>query len=585
MKRIAAFCLLLCFLIPSLFACGNTFGTRGDELARQTRATTETSPAGTTADASATTVHATAGTATAPDPTKTTGTDDATATDRWDPVAGALSGLDEEYRTIRIEVDTSETVWSDVRAAELLTGPDALTPTTPAASRLIYERNRAIEERLGITVRYAYRNDACGEQAAQIVALLNGGAADAPDLFVDALSDLVRAAFQGCFADVLNLPGSYLDLGADGWMTDFISGASLSHDRAYLLAGDAFPDLYRGTTVLPFNTAILDGECDRLSSAILGNGETLPAGEKLSARFFDLVAAGKWTYDTLAALSAAVWIDCGKTADRDDTGDLLGVVYDVAPDTASGAFLAGCGTDYLIETTAEDTGRVVLTYRADAGSLGALFDAAASLTAGSGTLVTAGGFNEAAGEPGFATHRDLFRRGYTLFAGPVPLGTLGLAEYRGMTDPVSVVPTPKLRESDRYVSRVSPDADAGAIRRTTAVFPAVTAYLEYCAENSRGAVDAYLSYLTKTDTAPNAGTDAMLSLILGSVSSGIGGILDRMVSGNGAPTWNTLLESDAFLSSSAKFAPAYADAIKNKQERLNQLLDAWYGLPRGGATE
>ena len=145
-------------------------------------------------------------------------------------------------------------------------------------------------------------------------------------------------------------------------MTDFISGTSLSHDRAYILAGDALPDLYRGTTVLPLHLATLDGEYERLASVILGNGETLPDGERLSDRFFDLVARGKWTYDMLAALSAAIWIDY-EDADKDDPGDLLGVLYDVAHDTASGAFLAGCGIDYLIETTVESTGRVALTDR------------------------------------------------------------------------------------------------------------------------------------------------------------------------------------------------------------------------------
>ena len=589
MKRMAALGLLFCFLSPSLFACGTT---DGGGPTRQTRVTTGKTPAEPTATATASATDpapsgTTAGTSTVADPTTvpTDASTDATTTDRWDPVALALLGLDEEDRTVLIEVDRSATRWSDDRAAVLVTGPDEIAPATPTAERLIYERNRALETRLGITVEYAYRTDLPGEQAAKIVTLVNGGAADAPDLFIDALSDLVRAAFEGCFADILTRSGSYLDLGAEGWMTDLISGASLSRDRAYILAGDAFPDLYRGATVLPFNAGMLDGEQERLSSAILGEGKTLASGEKLSDRFFDLVAAGKWTYDTLAALSAAVWLDCGATADRDDTGDLLGVVYDVASDTASGAFLAGCGTDYLLATTEQGSGRVALTYRADAGSIGELFDALATLTAGNGTLVTMGGFAETAGEPGLNTHRDLFRRGYTLFAGPAPLGTLGLSEYRWMNDPISVVPVPKLHGSDRYVSRVSPDADAGAIRRTASAFSAVTAYLQYCAENSRDAVDAYLAYLTKTDTGPNAGTDEMLSVLRGSLSAGFGSILDGMVSGSGAPTWNALLESDAFLSGATKFAPAYADAIGVKQERLDRLLDAWYELPKGGATE
>ena len=583
MKRALALCLLLALLIPTLFSCG--------------KKSSATEPSGTTAGTRVGTDGASA-TETHGDGLQTTASTDAgggsstgsgssqtaTTADPWEPVAAAFAGLDEPYRTILIELDASETDGTGARNARLFAGPDALGSGTPAAERAIYERNRAARDRLGLSIGYTYWNDACGEQAGKIVTATMG--ANAPDLYVNTLLDLTRAALQGRFRDVFAPAGSYLDFGGDGWLTAFIGSASLTHDRAYILAGDAFPDLYRGATVLPFNRSIFDGKsgAERLAPCVLPKGEKLSAGEKLSDRFFDFVGDGKWTYDALAALSAAIFRDGGTSSDLDDFSDLLGFVCDTAADTAASAFLSACGTDYLTESTDGETGRVTLVYRNDGGSLGALFDAVSRLFGGKGTLATTGGRADLPDDPGIAAGRRKFADGSLLFAGAIPLGALGYDEIRAITDEYAVAPLPKLREEDRYVTPISSDADAGAINRLSVAFPAVSAYLQFLAENSRTALDAYLASLTGKAKGSDAGTDRMIGIIRGSITSRRAEMIEDATSDSVAPAWRTLMETSAYNATAADFAPEYSAAIAVKGERLNQLLDTWYGLPKG-ATE
>ena len=579
MKRALALCLLLALLIPTLFSCGVK------EPEAEPSGTVPATGVGTTATqtdgASKTTATSDAGGGSS---SENGSTQTVTTTDPWEPIALALSGLDERYRTILIELDASETAETGARNTRLFAGPDAITGATPAAERAIYERNRAARERLGLSVGYAYWDDVCGEQAGKIVTATAG--ANAPDLFVNTLRDLTRAALEGCFRDVFASEGSYLDLSGDGWLTAFVASASLTHDRAYILAGDAFLDLFRGATVMPFNRSVFDDKTEgaRLSPCILPKGETLAEGENLSDRFFDFVGDGKWTYDALAALSAAIFSDSGDRVNTDDFSDLLGFVCDTAADTAAGAFLAAGGTDYLAESTDGETGRVTLTYRNDGGSLGALFDAVSRLISGSGTLVTTGGFSDLPDQPGLAAHRRKFAEGSLLFLGAVPLGALGYGEIRGMTDEYAVAPLPKLLEADRYVTPVSPDADAGAINRSSAAFSAVSAYLQFLSENSGAALDAYLASLTGKAKGTDAGTDRMIGIIRGSIASLRAGMIEDAVSGVGAPAWRTPMEASTYKATAADFAEEYSAAIAVKQTRLNQLLDTWYGLPKG-ATE
>ena len=579
MKRTAAFCLLAALLILSLFACGKKTDAASVSVTtdpvRSDRATTEavsTEPE--------TTVSLNAESPGTTDAPQTTATVQQTAapwtTDGWEEVAASLAGTDAENRSILIALDESETDGTGKRDPRLLKGPDEVDDATPAVEREIYSRNLAACRRLGITVRYAYWDDPCGAQANRIKTLVGSGDASAPDLFVSPLTDLWNAAFDGCFADILSSSGSWLELGTNGWLSDYMTSLSLTRDRAYILAGDAFPDLYRGAVVLPFNRSMADAEADRLLPCISPDG-ALAAGETFSTRFFDFIEAGKWTYGALAALSEAIFTDIGEAAERDDFDDLLGIACDAASPTTAYAFLASCEANPIAESTDAATGRLRLAYLSDGGTLGQLFDAVSGLFSGTGTLATAGGATGENGEYGTLDLRRKFVSGTMLFAGTVSLGSLCDDEYLKMTDDLSVAPLPKLREGDRYVTPVLPDADAGAINRNTAAFPAVTAFLQFCTENSETVRDGYLSVLTR---ACKTGNVPLLALICSAMVSGREAMIDAVVSGDGAPAWSKLLATDGFRMTSADFTAEYAAAVAVKEERLNALLDLWYACPK-----
>lgn len=575
MKRITALCLAAVLLILSLFSCRK----KGDD-ASETDPVSESLPTATvrtepeTAD---------------PVPTETTGTETAAipesqapettaetqTPDRWDEVAAALAGTDPEQRTIRVALDASANGGTTgERNPRLIAGPDEIGDETPGLDRAVYERNRTATERLGVRVEYAYWDEACGGQAQKIKALVESRDATAPDLFVSPLTDLWSAAFAGCFSDYLSRPGSYLDFGSDGWLTDYMTSLSLSGDRAYILAGDAFPDLFRGTVVLPVNLTMADAEATRLLPC-LSSDAALGAGETFSTRFFDQIEAGEWTYETLAALSEAIFRDTGETEGQDDLGDLLGLACD-AGEIAANSFLYSSGATPLTVSTDGKTGKVRLGYSPDAETLGALFDAVSRLFDGTGVLATAGGETGENGEHGSADCRRKFVGGTMLFAGAASLGSFACDEYRTMSDRFFAAPLPKVQEADDYRSPILPDADAGAVNRNTAAFPAVTAYLQVSAENSRTVRDGYLSALTRPE---GTGENRMLGLILGAIRSGRDEMIDAAVSGDGAPAWAELLAFDGFRMTSAMLAERYDAVAAVKAERLDRLIKEWYSLP------
>lgn len=579
MKRALVLVLLVGLLIPTFFSCGNA-----DPPPDTTGAATDAQPAAARSDVAGTEeLSETEPTATKPSESDAAPTESrTTAPSRTTDPEKNPAGSDEETVAIRIALDTSATEGTGNRNPRLFAGPDEIDDQTPAVERAVSERNRAARETLRLSVEYVCWDDASGEQAEKIKTLVQSGAAEAPDLFVSPLRDLTRAAFDGCFADIISTPGCCLNVTGEGWLTGLIGSLSFSPDRAYLLAGDGFPDLFRGVSVLPFNLTMADAEARRLSPCILPAGTSLESGETFSDRLFDLVGAGDWTYGTLASLSAAIWRDFGTTDREDDLGDLLGFVCDAGSHLASAAFLSGFGSDCLSESTDPETGRVSLTYRADGGSLAGAFDALSELFAGAGTVLTFGGYGDSS-EPGLADLRRKFAEGTVLFAGAVTLGSLAYNEYRNMTEQFSVLPLPKLKASDAYLSPVSFDADAGAINRRSAVFSAVSSYLQYCAEHSREIADGYLADLARA--AAHDGTARMLRIIRGSVLSARGEMIERAVSDADATPWHLLLDSAGFRMTGADFADKYSAAVPVKQERLNGLLNRWYSLPDVAAAE
>ena len=581
MKRVSAFLLLLVMTALVFVSCGKT---------KDADATTAKATAAATT-AKATTAGETAGETTV----AATTTVPETTVDPFIAVGEEVKALSAPNRNIKIQLSAFGNAEKVSKNDKYVAGPDSVEEgVTPEIQVMIYERNRAANELLGTTVSYTYWSDLGWDaQWGRIETLVKGNDPETPDVFVDMIFDLGIATTKGLFKDVWSIPGSYFDFETEGWMSEWMQSMSLTGDRAYIMAGDYFLDVMRAMGVLPFNMTMMDANADLLAAAILPENETLAPGEELSARFFDFVEEGKWTWDTLTKLSAAIWKD--EDGDHQDSiGDRLGFLGSGRTQMSSSLYLYSNGEDlfdvveHIEDPTSEYNGKRWIYYPDDPGVLGDMFDAIYALFDGKGTM--APNFpNEGAtpDNPGLAYHWIKFGQGETLFAGCCVLGALEDDAFQQMTDLYSVVPIPKLKVSGGYNTVIHNVGDAGAINVNTNPdkAKAISAFLQYCTENSGEIREEFLQIVTKyRTTVYNQGTDRMFNLIYSRIVDGRDkSIEDMMRKGDGTSgkRWHVLImQGNEYTHDSSFLASEYASAKTAKQAYLDDLLALWYTLPK-----
>ena len=513
-------------------------------------------------------------------------TEGETTADKWEDLAPKITMLAERERKLKIECSEFVTAEKASKNDIYLKGPDAVEDgVTPAIQVMVYERNRDADELLGTSVEFVFWNYDWGKQAGQIDTVVKGNASDAPDLFVNMLYDLNLELLNGTFKDIWSIPDSFFDFKTEGWLTAWMENLSFSGDRAYILGSDYFLDAFRAMAVLPFNLSMMDENAAALAPAIVGEEETLGAGEELSARFFDLVETGKWTWDVLGKLCAAIWVDTDGN-EQDSIGDRLGIIADEYGGINSGTFIYSCGEQlteaYFVEDeSSPDNGRQRIKYADTSAGLERIFDKVKSVFDGPGSLSTYAKFDGATPEePGVAYHHIKFAERGLLFAGVCLLGGLEDVAFQNMEDVYSVVPCPKTDVDKSYNSIIHNVADVGAINvhLNPRKLKAVTAYLQFCTERSTAIREEFLEIVTKYKTTTyNQGTDRMLDLIYDSILYGRDKTVDDLVGGQ---RWHSLMKEQHFAVGSDYISTQYASMVSGRQTKLNGHLNTWYTLPK-----
>ncbi|MBO6020390.1 MAG: hypothetical protein J6P88_04300 [Clostridia bacterium] len=399
-----------------------------------------------------------------PEPSNT-GTD--VTTDRWEVLGPEVkAALSEDARTFTIQLSAFGDAEKTSKNDKYVAGPDEETVKKGKADSIglkVYDGNSKAKQLLGVDVTYTYWDDpelGWGKQAGKIVTLVTTKADDAPDVFVDMLYDLNMALLSdGVFKDILSLPGSYFDFSSKGWMKEWMDSLSFTGDRAYVLGGDYFMDIFRNMGVLPFNADLMDLNASKLAPALFG--EDLAAGESMSQRFFDFVEDGEWTWEALGKLCEAIWVDGGGTAGQSDFNDTLGIIAESYSGMPSALMLYSAGVSIVQVEKNPVTGVQTLSYPSESTILGDIFDAVAGVFNGDGALVTTHtGSND---EPGVAEHYAKFAENTLLFADPSLLGTLEDDVFQQMEALYSVVPLPKVSVDNKYNTVIHNTADVGAI--------------------------------------------------------------------------------------------------------------------------
>jgi len=507
----------------------------------------------------------------------------------WETISKKVKGYGENMRKIKIECADFVSTEKIAKNKAYLAGPDEVEAgVTPEIEMMVYARNHAACELLGLTIEYDYWDHdkaSWGKSSGQIVTLTQGNAADAPDLFVNMIYDLNKAMLTfGAFKELRTLPRSYFNFETKGWMKDYMDSMSFTGDRAYVLASDYFLDVLRSMGVLPFNMSMMDDNATKLASVIVEDGEL--DGEALSTYFFDLVEGGDWTWELLGKLCTAIYFDADGD-DQNSIGDTLGIIADCYGGVCTSVFIYSCGQEFIEHRVIEDesnpnNGKMWAYYPTSPGMLSDVFDAVASVFNGKGALTTMGKMDQAtADEPGLAYHRIKFKQGELLFAGASLLGDLEDDNYQTMEQVYSVVPLPKVNAESEYNTFVTNTCDAGAInvRITAYKASAISAYLQYCTEHSAGIREEFLEIVTKYKTTTyDQGTDRMLDLIYENIRYGGAKVIDDAVGGGNR--WHDIMKNGKCLVTAADLEDDFETQVNAKQETLDGILEKWYALPK-----
>ena len=570
MKRLfQVVALLLCFVFCALAlaSCGNTG----------------------TPDAASTTAEPGA---TSPDATASDGAEVTTAettADKWEPLASKITILVEKDRALRFECSNHTTAEKTSKNDLYVKGPDEVVDgETPLIQIMVYERNKAANDLFQTTTSYIFWDDGIDTLGDRIDVAVKGKASDAPDIFINMEYVLSRELLNSAFKDVWSIPGTLFDFESEGWLYDWMKNLSFTNDRAYILGGDYFLDVFRAIALLPFNMTLMDENAVKLAPAILEEGDTLGVGEDLTPRFFDLVEEGKWTWDVLGKICEAIWVDKDGN-EQDSIYDQLGIVADEFGEGGQCAcsFIYSCGEELTEAYTVSDPSSKYyneqwVKYADDSAGLNRIFDAVKAVIQGPGTLSTnythAGNSPE---EPGIAYHQTKFAQGDLLFGGAQLLGALENDAFQLMEDLYSVVPCPKTDETKSYNSIVCSTGDVGAINVNVGPrkAKALSAYVQYCTENSPAIREEFLQIVTKYKTTVyNQGTSRMLDLIYKSILWGRDKVVDDLA-GSSSNRWHGYMRRQHFEAGADYISTQYAAVRQAKQTRLDRYMETWYTLP------
>ncbi len=528
--------------------------------------------------------------ATEPAATGTADQTTASTTDKWEILAPKITMLAESARSLRIECSSNVSAEKASKNDVYLKGPDTVVDgVTPLIEQMVYERNKAARDLLHVSTEFVFWSESWGKQAEKIDIAVKGKDPTAPDLFVNMLNELNIELLNGTFKDVWTIPNSFFDFSTKGWLETWMETLSFTGDRGYILGSDYFLDVFRAVPVLPFNMTLMDASAEKLAPVILEEGETLGTGETLTPRFFDLVEQGGWTWDVLGKLCEAIWVD--KDGDgQDSIRDQLGIIGDEYGDggQCAGSFIYSCGETltevYRIEDESSAyNGKQWIKYADTSEGLNLIFEKVKSVFDGSGSLSTSYNFSSNTPEaPGIAYHHTKFASGDLLFTGVCLLGGLEDEVFQNMDDLYSVVPCPKTDVANKYNTIIYSTGDAGAINVNIKApkAKALTAYLQYCTENSPPIRNQFLQIVMKYKvTTYDQGTDRMLDIIYDAIRYGRDKTVDDLV-GDSNNRWHGLMRHQHFQAGSDFISSQYEANRSTKQTVLDTYLKKWYTLPK-----
>ena len=195
--------------------------------------------------------------------------------------ADLLEGLNYKGETFTIQssVNVIGGLQNSFRSSNyLIQGEDEITGDK--ASDSAFQRNKLVEEKLNIKLRYLESDYSYDVATSSVRELIKSGA-DEIQLIINDVRVICLCA-EGLFHDAAY--GQYFDFGQNYWYDSLMDSVALRSGSRYALMGDYFIDVIRYTNILLFNKDLYTKlGCD---------GESI----------YDVVRNGDWTLDTMISM-------------------------------------------------------------------------------------------------------------------------------------------------------------------------------------------------------------------------------------------------------------------------------------------
>ena len=409
----------------------------------------------------------------------------------------------------------------------------------------VTERNTAAYAKTKVKVVYDYSftessEFGWGQCNQKILTKVNGGGADAPDIYVNFIYDLVAVSILNGFANLYSksrasegveeVGANYFQFSGDfdtyedsgnGYMIEYMKSLSLSKYKMYCLSSDYFTDMVRAFFVVPVNKALMNtipvsAEAGQFNSDRTGDGKFTIDD------FYQLVWDGEWNYQTLAQFAAVITKDSGEDTATTNLDDTVGWAVDCTSGLPASGIMYTTSVTIINRDWSEELddgkGDFVYSYpnpdeekgRQQIADLTALCDNLNELFNKPGVITVKTGDPDQAATGtanAFEAIRLRFSEDKVLFGSVVCLGALEdestYQTMKGEDRGFGIVPVPLYRtqeeakadpdnngQPDEYLTSIHNNGRVCGISRTTVKFAQCSAFLDYVSTRHNGHKDS-----------------------------------------------------------------------------------------------
>lgn len=354
-------------------------------------------------------------------------------------------------------------------------------------SDAVWERNRSVEERLGVRFDFVATNAGNVNNTASFIRQTVMAGTDEFDYINSTGNTTIKHNINTYLRDLAHL--SYVDYSQPWWWNFAMDAVSLDGETVNYIFGDMLIYSYIQTGVFYYNKNI----CQNL----WGDPDMV----------YSFVTDGSWTMDKLIELTAAAYSDANGSGQEDD-GDIFGCLRAKTVGEQPPHFFVGFAID--------------MYHRDASGNLIIEFDEERSVE-GIEKMYTL--WSETAGilraDAGIDDCVKLFAEGNVLFY-PGRFSAVMTEYMRNMEAPYGILPYPKLNaEQKEYVSMIHDSSTNICLPKTVSEAKAeiVGAVLEaLCAESYRSVMPKFLESALKFKYSQDALSGQVIDFVLAGVT-------------------------------------------------------------------